>query len=90
MIALGVTAFVIQDSGMIAGSEGDSPEGAEHDVGDDGYGDTMNSAGESSQSGDCDEADDDEEDQADLGPRCCTADLDQLWSPPCDVLLVPF
>jgi hypothetical protein len=75
VIALGVTAFVIQDSGMIAGSEGDSPEGAEHDVGDDGYGDTMTSA---------------EEDQADLGPRCCTADLDQLWSPPCDVLLVPF
>ena len=88
MIAVGVTAFVKQDSGMIAGSEGDSPEGAEHDMGDDGRGDTMNSIGESSQSGKCDEANDDEENQASLGTCHCTADLDQLWSSACGVLLV--
>ena len=48
MIASKVTAFVKQDSGMIAGSKGDSPEGAEHDVEDDDRGGTMNSPGESS------------------------------------------
>ena len=78
MIALGVTAFVMQDSGMVAGSEGDSPEGAQHDMGGDGSGDTMNSTGASSQSGECDEADDDEENQASLGTCHCTAELDQL------------
>ena len=87
--ALGVTASVMQDSEMIAGSKGDSPEGAEHDMGDDGTGETMNSAGESSQSDECDEANDDEETQASLGTCHCTADLDQLWSSTCGVLLVP-
>ncbi|DBA66133.1 TPA: hypothetical protein ACH3X2_002608 [Trebouxia sp. C0005] len=51
------------DSEMIAGSEGDSPEGAEHDVGDNGRHSTANNARASSQSGECDEANDDDENQ---------------------------
>ncbi len=74
MIAPRETAFVMQDSGRIPGSEGDSPEGAEHDSRDD----TVNSTGAPSQSGECDEADDDEENQASLGTCHCTAELDQL------------
>ncbi len=85
MIALGETAFVMQDSGMIGGSEGDSPEGAEHDLRDD----TVNSAGASSQSGECDEENDDEENQVSLGTCHCTAGLDHLWSSACGILLVP-
>ena len=75
MIAPAETAFVMQDSGRIAGSEGDSPEGAERDSRDD----TVSSTGAPSQSGECDEADDDdEENQASLGTCHCTAELDQL------------
>ena len=75
MIAPAETAFVMQDSGRIAGSEGDSPEGAEHDSRDD----TVSSTGAPLQSGECDEADDDdEENQASLGTCHCTAELDQL------------
>ena len=68
----------MQDSEMIAGSEGDSPEGAEHDVGDNGRHSTANNARASSQSGECDEANDDDENQASLGTCHCTAQLDQL------------
>lgn len=72
MIAPRETAFVMQDSGRIPGSEGDSPEGAERDSRDDTV------TGTPSQSGECDEADDDEENQASLGTCHCTAELDQL------------
>ena len=74
MIAHGETAFVVQDSGMVAGSEGDSPEGAMRDSRDD----TVNSSGGPSQSGECDEGIDDEDNQASLGTCHCTAELDQL------------
>ena len=61
----------MQDSGRIPGSEGDSSEGAEHDARDD----TMNSTGAPSQSGKCDEAHDDEENQASLEPATAQLSL---------------